>query len=203
MIPAMSVPRFGRTGPAGALALLLGACAVPTLPAGFADALAEAPTGVPARIWLEGGRVVATAAPLGPGGLPAAARTAAETIAPAGDLLFAGAEEGPAGSGFRVDKRYVDGASVLHRSVLVTPAGDVLERSHSVELADVPFEVLETAMRTGRDVTRCDIVSGPHKERGWRAFVRDGGGREFVVSIALDGQRVAVRRVVSAIIYSR
>src|SRR5262245_23048142 len=92
------------------LLALAGACAGPGLPAGFAAAAANAPQDWPVRLWLDGDHVVAAAAGVGPGGLPQAVRTTIDAVAPGGELQFAGREWSAAGEGYRVDKRYVDGA---------------------------------------------------------------------------------------------
>jgi hypothetical protein len=125
-------------------------------------------------------------------------RTAIDAVAPGGELLFLGRHWGGAGEGFRVDKRYVDGAEESFRSALLAPDGTVLERSHSVPIANVPAAVLATAMAIGRDVARCDIVSDGARETGWRVHARDGGGRSFVIAIDLDGGLRNSHRLVAA-----
>jgi hypothetical protein len=181
-------------------ALLLGACAGPALPTGFAALAAEAPEDVPARLWLEGDACIAAATAVGPGGLPATVRVAADAIAPAGELVFAGRAWGPRGAGFRIEKRYVEGTDESFRSVLLAADGTVLERTHSVPIAQVPVAVLTSAMTAGRDVRRCEIVSGPEREEGWRALVQNGAGRTFVVALALDGRLLSTQRVVRAVL---
>jgi len=90
----------------------------------------------------------------------------------------------------------------LFSSFLLTATGDVLERTHGEPLENVPPEVLVSAMAVGRHVTRCEIVSGPASEQGWRATVSDGGGRMFLVEIDLLGQLRSARRMVDAVIYA-
>jgi hypothetical protein len=148
--------------------------------------LADAPSDVPARLWLAGDRIVAAAAPLGPGVMPPAVRTTVDAIAPGGALVFAGREWGPRGDGFRVDKRYAEPDH--QRSVLVALDGAVLERAHTVPLPDVPQHVLATALRTGPHVDEAWIVSGPETEEHWTFVVRDRGGRTFAVRVGLAGE---------------
>jgi hypothetical protein len=179
-------------------ALAAAACAHPGLPTGFARAAAEAPEGTPARLILEGDAVVGAAVALGPTALPAAVRLAAEAIAPGGDAEFTGREWGPRGDGYRIEKRYDEGQQHAFRSLLVRADGVVLERSHSVGVAKAPAAIVGTAMRIGREVLRCEIVSGSASEEGWRVLVRDGAGRSHVVELDLDGRLLSRRRLVQA-----
>ncbi|MGE3171408.1 MAG: hypothetical protein AB7O97_02205 [Planctomycetota bacterium] len=192
--------RRARAWPAAAAAALAlpAACAGPALPRGFVAAAAEAPEDMPARLWLDGDAVTAAACGVGPGGLPAPVRSAVEAVTPGGETVFVGREWGPAGDGYRVDKRYADGPDEQFRSALIAPDGAVLERSHSVPLLQVPPAVLTAAAAVGRDVQRCEIVSGPEREQGWRALVVDGGGRTFALGIGLDGRLRTRHRLVSA-----
>lgn len=185
------------------LALPWPACATAGLPRGFAKALAESPLDAPARLWLDGERVAGGAVALGPGGLPRPVRVAADGIAPGGETVFSGREWGPAGTGFRIEKRYLEGATESFRSVLLTADGAVLERAHSVPLHEVPAAVLMTAMAVGRDVLRCDIVADAARERSWSAYVRNAIGWTFVVAIGLDGSLLELRREVAATILLR
>jgi hypothetical protein len=182
---------------------VLGGCAAAPLPPGFAAAAANAPEDQPLRLWVAGDAVVAAAAAVGRGGLPQPVRTAAEAIAPAGETVFAGREWGPRGDGWRVEKRYREGTDESFRSVLLDAAGSVLERSHSVPTAKVPAPVLFAAMQVGRDVQRCEIVSGAVSEESWRATVRDGAGRTFVVELDLDGHPRRSCRVLTAAVAVR
>jgi len=177
---------------------LLAACASPGLPPGFCTALANAPETTPARLWLQGDAITAAAVAVAISGLPPAVRTTADAIAPGGELVFAGRDWGPAVTGFRVEKRYRDGGREEFRSVLAAEDGSVLQRSHSVPLADVPLAVLAAARASGRDVRRCEIVADSAVEVGWRATVVDGGGRTFVVELDLAGEVRSRLRVVGA-----
>lgn len=166
------------------------------LPAGFTAFVEQSPTGAPMRLTLEGDRIVAAAVPAGPGALPPAVRTTLDATAPHGELLWQGREWGPRGDGFRVDKRYRDGAHEHVRSVLIAADGRVLERSHSVPLGDVAQNVLGKAMQSGPHVDEVRIVSGPEREEYWSCTVRSRIGRTFVVDVDLDGRLLrAVRRV--------
>lgn len=176
---------------------LLAACANPPLPPEFAGLAAESPEDMPPRLWLDGTRIVGVATGLGPGGLPPAVRAAVDAVAPAGRLVHAGREWGPAGTGYRVEKSYEDGPNTAFRSVLVAADGAVLQRSHSVPLARVPASVIGAAMAVGRDVRRCEIVSDADVETGWRALVVDGAGRTHCVILDLDGSLRGVSRVLS------
>lgn len=195
--PARRRQRF--TGAAALLAIsVLSGCATGGLPSGFAAALAAAPTSPPARLHLVGEAIVGAAVPAGPGALPRPVRVAADGIAPGGETVFAGREWGPAGDGFRIEKLYREGADEAFRSVLLDASGDVLERTHSVPLPDVPTAVLATALRVGREVTRCEIVADGSRETGWRATVHNGAGWTFVVAIGLDASLQHVQRVLDA-----
>lgn len=178
--------------------LLAAACAAPRLPPGFAEAAEAAPSEVPVRVWIEGDRLVGAAVPVGPGGLPAAVRHAVDAIAPGGEQLFAGREWGPWGEGFRIEKRYVEPGQESFRSLLLTADGQVLERSHSVPLAQIPNEILLAAMSIGRDLLRCEIVSGPAAEQFWRATLRDRIGRDRMAIVSLDGRIESTARVLPA-----
>lgn len=186
-----------RFPPALAATLALAACAgTPILPADLAHRLAEAPGDHAARLELLGSDVRRFVLPLQPVELPPAARTGVEAVAPRGELQFVGREWGPRGEGYRVDKRY-DVEGVEHtRSVLVESQGRVLERSHSVPIAEVPAAVLTTAARFGFAVERIEIVAGATREEYWQCLVADRSGRRFVVRTELDGTlRECLRRL--------
>lgn len=180
----------------------LGACHSGGLPRGFAEAAATAPEEAPARLWLQGDRIVGAAAAIGPGALPQPARAAMDAVAPGGEQTFLGREWGPRGEHFRVEKRYQDGGAETFRSALVTAEGDVSERSHTVPISKVPPAVLGAAMKFGRDLRRCDIVCDAVAEREWRIHCIDGGGRTFVVSVGLDGSPLGASRVVEATLHA-
>ncbi len=178
--------------------LALAACQTGGLPPGFAEAAATAPEDTPARLWLRGEQVVGAAAGIGPGALSQPAQAAIEAVAPGGELVFLGREWGPRGEHFRVEKRYTDGGATTYRSALFTAAGEVVERSHTVAVTKVPPVVLGAAMKYGRDLRRCDIVSDAVTERHWHIQCVDGGGRTFVILVGLDGSTIAASRVVEA-----
>ncbi len=160
----------------------------------------ESPEGMPARFAIDGNRIIASAVAIGPGALPAVVRTTIDAVAPGGEVLFQGREWGPRGAGFRVEKRYRDGAKEHVRSVLVAADGRVLERAHSVPIGEVPQHVLAAAMRVGSMVDEARIVSGPEREEHWSLVVRDRLGRTFVVTIGLDGRSIgSCRRVVARV----
>ena len=182
---------------------LLAACASADLPPGFGAEAAQSPEDQATRLWLAGDTIVAAAVALGPGGLPPAVRTAADAIAPGGEVVFAGSEWGPRGAGFRIDKRWREGIDESWSSLLLDRDGSVLERTHSVPIAKVPAPVLVAAMQVGRDLQRCEIVSGRAREEGWRVLVRDGGGRTFVVELSLDGTRHQLHRCLNASLFVR
>lgn len=176
----------------------LGACHSGGFPLGFAEAAATAPEEAPARIWLQGDRIVGAAAAIGPGALPQPARAAMDAVALGGEQTFLGREWGARGEHYRVEKRYQEGGAESYRSALVTADGDVVERSHTVPVGKVPPVVLGAAMKFGRDLRRCDIVCDAVAEREWRIHCVDGGGRTFVVSVGLDGSPLGASRVVEA-----
>src|SRR5262245_50595143 len=177
--------------------LALAACSTAApVPESLQTLLGESPEGNPARLSIGGNRIVAAAVAMGPGSLPKAARTSIEAIAPLGELLFAGREWGPRGAGFRVEKRYREGPKEHVRSVLVDADGRVLEREHSVAIAEVPQHVLAAAMRVGPTIEEARIVSGPEREEHWSVSVRDRLGRTFVARVSLGGALLdSVRRV--------
>jgi hypothetical protein len=153
----------------------------------LAALLQDAPDDVPARLWVDGERLVGAAAPLGPGMLPPDVRMVFDAIAPGGRTLFVGREWGARGDGYRLDKEYPDLAGAPRRSVLAAPDGTVLERWHTVPLPDVPQHVLAAALRVGPFVEQARIVSGREREELWVLVVRDRTRRTFVVRVALDG----------------
>ncbi|HEU4418326.1 MAG TPA: hypothetical protein VFT55_05265 [Planctomycetota bacterium] len=177
--------------------LALAACsAAAPVPESLQSLLGDSPDGNGARLSIGGNRIVAAAVAIGNASLPKAARTAIEAIAPQGELLFLGREWGPRGAGFRVEKRYREGAKEHVRSVLVDADGRVLEREHSVAIAEVPQHVLVAAMRAGPVIDEARIVSGPEREEFWSVSVRDRLGRTFVARVSLEGTLLdSVRRV--------
>ncbi|HEX6810349.1 MAG TPA: hypothetical protein VF384_01885 [Planctomycetota bacterium] len=171
----------------------LAACsAAAPVPETLQTLLGESPDGNEARLSVVGNRIVGAAVAITPAAMPKAARTMIEAIARDGDLLFSGREWGPRGAGFRVEKRYREG--VL--SVLVDADGRVLERSHSVPIADVPQHVLAAALRVGPVIEEARSVSGTSREEYWSVLVRDRLGRSFVARVGLEGTLIdSVRRV--------
>jgi hypothetical protein len=168
------------------LCLGLAACATaPSPTTTLAARLHDAPAGSAARLWLAGDRVVAAAVPVGPGSMPLAVRTTLQAVLPGGTQTFAGREHGPRGQGFRVDKSYPEPEHA--RTALVADDGAVLERAHTVPIAEVPQNVLATALRTGPAVDEAWIVSGPTTEEFWSFVLHDRAGRTFVVKVGLDG----------------
>lgn len=173
-----------------ALTCLLAAagCSTAGTPADITAELAESPgDGVP-RLWLAGDRIMAVAAPLQHRDLPRPVALMADAIAPGGSRTFVGREWGPRGTGYRIDCTFTDPPHV--RSMLLTPAGEVLERSHTVPLAEVPERVLATALRIAPLVDSAAIVSGPEREEHWTIVMRDRSGRRFSARIALDGREI-------------
>jgi hypothetical protein len=172
----------------------LAACSAARVPPSLQALLRDSPENVPARLTIEQNRIVGAAVPIGPGELPPAVRTALEAVVPGGELTFRGREWGPRGAGFRVDKRYPDSGGGQVRSALVGADGTVLERSHSVPLAEVPQHVLAIGLATGPIVDDARIVSGPDHEEHWSLSVRDRQGHVSTVTVSLDGRRLATRR---------
>ncbi len=165
------------------------------VPADLSALLAEAPPDMPARLWLDGDRIVGAAVAVGPGVLPGDVRRMAEGIQPRGELVFQGREWGPRGFGFRIDKHYAgDEGPEGSRSVLLAQDGNVLERDHTVPIADVPQHVLASAMQVGSRIDEVRIVSGREREEYWSVLVHDRSGRVFVVTVSLDGRVLGSRR---------
>ncbi|MBL9079760.1 MAG: hypothetical protein JNL08_19820 [Planctomycetes bacterium] len=182
-------------------ALLLACAACSTagaVPTDLAAMLRDAPAEAPLRLWLAGNRIVAAAVPGGPGLLPAEARVALDAVAPRGELLFQGREWSERGTGFRVDKRYRGAGEDHDRSVLLSADGRVLERDHTVPIGAVPQHVLAAALTVAGTIDEARIVSGPEREECWRLVVHDRSGREFVVTVALDGRLLGSLRRLGA-----
>jgi hypothetical protein len=185
--------------PALGCCIALAACATPgPVPPSLAELLTASPEQRPARLWLLGNRIVAAAVDLGPGALPAAVRTSLEAVAPRGEVLFQGREWGPRGTGFRIDKLYRLETATHTRSALIASDGTILERSHSVPIAETPQDVLAAAMQIGPKVEDAQIVSGREREEAWRCTVTDRLGHRFVVTIGLDGQLLGATRRITA-----
>jgi hypothetical protein len=188
-----------RPSPWAACALLaLTACVGTGQPGGFSEAAATAPEDTPARVSLSLDRIDKAAAGVAPGSVPAAVRATIEAVTPGGEMVFLGREWGRSGDGFRVEKRYVDGTSESFRSALIDEQGEILERSHTLPPTKVPPAVLGAAMKLGRDIRRCEIVSDAVAEREWRIRCVDGGGRTFVATVSLDGRLLHAQRLVTA-----
>lgn len=175
--------------------LVLGACATnATMPRDLAAQLAEAPTEPASRIWIDGDRIVAAAIAVGPGALPLAVRTTIDAVAPRGELLFQGREWSARGDGFRIEKRYRENAIEHTRSALIAANGDVLERSHSVPIAEAPQNVLAAAMERGHRVDEVRIVSGATQEEYWSCTVSNRIGAVYVVDVSLTGKLLRTKR---------
>ena len=179
------------------LLLALAACSTAApVPESLQTLLGESPDGGAARLSISGNRIVAAAVAVTTASVPKAARKAIDAVEQQGDVLFTGREWGPRGTGFRVEKRYREGAREDVLSVLVDAEGNVLEREHSVAIAKVPQHVLVAAMRVGPTIDEARIVSGPEHEEYWSVSVRDRLGRTFVARVSLSGTLLdSVRRV--------
>jgi hypothetical protein len=172
-------------------------CATPSVPHEFAAELATAPGDTSPRLLLAGNKIVVATTPLfSAHELPRPVAQMAMAIAPDGERTFVGREWGPRGEGYRIDCRYTDPPHV--RSMLLTAGGQVLERSHTVPIAEVPQPVLAAALQTGPLVDAAAIVSGPEREEYWLVQVRDRSNKRFVVQIGLDGRERARHRRFSA-----
>ena len=177
----------------------LAACATPPRAAGIAALLRDAPDDLPARLTLApSGEITAAAAPLGPGMLPRAVRVAFDAVAPGGQTHFVGREWGARGDGYRLEKHYPELPHQPERSVLAAADGSVLERWHTVPLAEVPHHVLATALRTGPRIEQARIVSGREAEEHWMFVVRDRLRGTFLVGVGLDGAPRGTARLLSA-----
>lgn len=160
--------------------------------------LAEAPNDSPPRLLLDGDRIDAVAVPLGPGALPPAVRTTFDAIAPGGTTRFVGRESSRRGDGYRVEKAYESSGTASARSVLCTANGEVLERWHSVPIADVPQAAAAAALRVAPVIDEARIVSGPTSEELWSFTLHDRIGWTFVVEVALDGRLLRRARQLAA-----
>lgn len=189
--------RWSVLCPLGFLFALACSTAAP-VPARLQKSLADMPEDSPARLWIADGTLVAAAVAVGPGAIPEAARTAIDAVEPGGETVFQGREWGPRGEGFRVDKRYRQAGQEQRRTLLVTAAGKVLERGHTVAIVEVPQDVLAAALAVGPVVTDAMIVSGPEVEEFWRCEVSDRIGRSYLVTVGLDGRLRKVARRVAA-----
>lgn len=179
--------------------LALAACAAPGhVPPTLAQFLATAPEQRPARLWVDGNRIVAAAVDLGPGALPAAVRTSLGAIEQRGEVTFEGREWGPRGIGFRIDKQYQSEATLHKLSALIAEDGTTLERCHSWPIAKTPQNVLATAMQIGTQIDEVQIVSGRELEEAWRCLVTDRLGHRYMVTIGLDGTLLQSARRVAA-----
>ena len=178
--------------------LAAAACAGGVPPADVLQDLDRVEQGASARLWLDGAQIVGAAVPVDLREVPLAVRTTFDAIAPGGEVTFVGRETGPRGAGYRLEKRYVDGAAEHSRSVLVDAAGAVLERAHTVAVRDVPQHVLVSALRSGSSIDEAAIVSGPEHEEHWALIVSDRDGRRSVVHTALDGRELRRHRRIAA-----
>ncbi|MCA8974883.1 MAG: hypothetical protein KDC98_09175 [Planctomycetes bacterium] len=179
-------------------AVLAGCSTTAPVPDGLARLMTEAPEDTPARLLLTGNSLTGAAVASGPGSLPRAVRTAIDAVAPHGETTFQGREWGSRGEGFRIEKRYRQGAEERLASALIADDGRVLERAHSVPLGEVPQPILGAALGVGPEIERAMIVSGPEREEYWQCTVGDRIGRTFVARITLDGVLLQVRRRVTA-----
>jgi len=165
--------------------IALAGCAAAPVPTG---PLANAEPNQVARITLAGNQVVSLATPVDVRSLPAKTRTTCDAIAPEGLLQFCAHEQGPRGTGFRVERSYVKPFPHT-RSLLVDTEGNVLERSHTLPLVKVPQHVLAAALTSSSSVESAEIVSGPVREEFWRIVTKDRRGRVYVVKVSLEGEQ--------------
>ncbi|MGC6487766.1 MAG: hypothetical protein ACON4Z_08995, partial [Planctomycetota bacterium] len=84
--------------------------------------LAGAVAGPQARLTIVGDKLVAVVTPIDHRALPAAVRAACDAEAPGGQVTFCGQERGPAGRGYRIEKRLPTPAP-HERSLLVAEDG--------------------------------------------------------------------------------
>jgi hypothetical protein len=167
--------------------ITLAACSAAPIRAGL---LADAEPHQTTRITLDGDRIASLVVPIDFRGLPARVRTTLDAIAPPGNDLFCGREQGPRGDGFRVERGYSEPFE-HRRSLLITAEGEVLERAHTMPLAKVPQHVLAAALTSATVIESAQIVSGPVQEEFWRLVAKDRRGRVFVVIVDLEGNELS------------
>lgn len=155
--------------------------------------LADAEPNQEVRLGLSGDRVIAAAIPIDYRTVPLLARTTCDAVLADGVVTFCGREHGSRGNGYRLEKSYEQPFPHL-RSVLVDETGTVLERSHTLPIADVPQHVLAAAIAIGTSMDSAAIVSGPASEECWRIVTRDRRGRVFVVTVDLAGKLLSKLR---------
>ena len=165
--------------------ITLAACSAAPIRAGL---LADAEPLQTTRITLDGDRIASLVVPIDFRGLPARVRTTFDAIAPPGNDLFCGREQGPRGDGFRVERGYSEPFE-HRRSLLIAADGEVLERAHTMPLAKVPQHVLAAALTSATVIESAQIVSGPVQEEFWRLVAKDRRGRVFVVIVDLEAPR--------------
>jgi len=167
--------------------IALAACSTPPVATGW---LAEAEPNQIARMTLSGDQIVSLAVPVDLRSLPAAVHATCDTIAPPGRELFCGREQGPRGSGYRVERAYSEPFE-HQRSLLVNFDGEVLERSHTLPLGKVPQHVLAVALNNATTITSAEIVSGPVREEYWRLVAKDRRGRASLIIVDLEGNELS------------
>ncbi|HLQ36918.1 MAG TPA: hypothetical protein VK348_03895 [Planctomycetota bacterium] len=186
---------------------VLCACAATTLPPGFARLALTAPEDQGVRLQLAGDTIVGATVALGPGALDARLRVVVDAVVPGtgvDNATFIGREWGPRGEGYRVERTYGTGVAQQFRSVLVDRDGTVLERTHTLALAEVPPAVLAAAAPIGvHDLQRLEIVSGPAVEECYRLLLHDRAGRVFVVETSLQGVLLRSSRLLVATVAVR
>lgn len=162
-------------------------------PGAATDLLDDAEPNQVVRLGLRGDRVISTAVPIDYRTIPLLARTTCDAIAPDGELEFCGREQGPRGEGFRIEKGYQEPFPHT-RSALVDEHGTVMERSHTLPIATVPQHILAAALAGGTTIDSVAIVSGPVAEEFFRIVTRDRRGRQFVVTVDLEGRQLGKLR---------
>lgn len=170
----------------------LAACGTPpAVPGDVTLALLDdANTADSIRVETTGGEVSAWTLPISPTALPERARRVVEAVQPGGSLAFAGVRWKGAQRQFVVEKIYSEHGGE-RRSVLVTPAGAVVQRSHTIALGDAPSAVRD-ALREAP--VRLEFVQGNGPDR-YRAQFGDIESSSRYVEVAANGS--VVRRAVT------
>lgn len=183
-----------------ALCAIAPACATPVAAPDLSRWLAEAPQDRPAVLWLRGDRIVRAIAPLGPGATPQVVRRRADEAAPGGEFTLMGREWGPLGNGFRLERLAADGQATVRRTMLIDEQGRLLDFGQSVPLVQAPQHVLAAALAVGRDVVEATLFAHPGSPPRWECRVVDALGHTHLVTIDLDGRRLATLREVAAVV---
>lgn len=164
----------------------------------FTRALARGEPGA-GRIEVRDARIETVSAPIAESDLPSRVALAVDAIQPGGTTLAVSRVWLGDGAAFSITKLYGEGAAARQRSVLLSAAGEVIERAHQIPTAEVAASAHRavTALSRG-DIRVIEVVQDEPGVERYRFWLESDDGARFVVECNLAGEQMRVAQRLTA-----